>query len=180
MGQDKALLKLHSKTQLDYAFDLLTPVCGEVFVSLRPDQMPQGRPHIFDLPEVSNLGPLSGILSAMTLYPKVAWLVLACDLPFVTSETLTYLIAERDPGKIATAFISTHDQLPEPLCAIWEPQAAPVVQRLLQEGIQCPRKMLIKSHPRLIAQRDPHWLNNVNTPQELEQAKQSFFQGPPV
>ena len=32
-------------------------------------------------------------------HPKAAWLVLACDLPFLTERTLQHLIAQRDPHK---------------------------------------------------------------------------------
>ena len=50
--------------------------------------------------------------------------MLACDLPFLADETLRHLIEHRDPSRLATAYRSSHDGLPEPLCAIWEPAAA--------------------------------------------------------
>ena len=172
MGQDKALLEFHGKPQIEYVFDLLQKFCSKVFLSKRKDQ--SGHKHITginDSPEFAGHGPLGGILSAMKEYPDANWLVVACDLPFITTDTIQTLLAIRDPQKTATAFISTQDDLPEPLCAIWQGHAFHSILKLFNEGIHCPRKVLIKSNTHLIKQTNPHWLDNINTPQEYEQLK---------
>ena len=174
MNVDKSLLFYHGKTQVEHAFELLGLYCAKVFVSNRQDQkQSQGHEHLpqlHDLPEYSGIGPIGGILSALTKFPNAAWLVMACDLPFVTSETIEYLIGQRDPKKNATAFISVHDQLPEPLCAIWETHTQQIILDFFKQGIQCPRKILIKSDVHLIEQQDKRWLDNVNNPQEYKDA----------
>jgi len=179
MGWDKALLGYteasgQGKPQIECAYDLLAPFCARVFISTRPDQGKQPGyerlAQIQDLPQFTGIGPLGGILSAMTTYPQAAWLVLACDLPFVTQETIRYLLEHRDPEKSATAFISTHDGLPEPLCAVWEAGNLEQAGQWLQQGIQCPRKLLAKSGVCLVEQKDPHWLDNVNDPKEYKKA----------
>ena len=170
MGQDKALLKFHAKPQIEHVFDLLQKYCVEVFLSKRADQSSyKNFAFINDNAQFSNHGPLGGILSAMTEYPDASWLVLACDLPFITDETVQSLLIQRDASKMATAFISTQDALPEPLCTIWENHAFESILKLFKEGIHCPRKILIKSNAHLIKQSNPHWLDNINTPQEYEQ-----------
>ncbi len=171
MGQDKSLLRYHGKPQVEFVYDLLGQFCGKVFLSKRTDQLPYNTiPFINDVQEFSGIGPLGGILSAMKTYPDVAWLVMACDLPFVAKETLQTLLNQRDPSKIATAFKSSQDGLPEPLCAIWEGKASNQILEYFQQGIQCPRKVLIKSDSHLIEQLDPRWLDNVNDIKEYEQA----------
>ena len=184
MGQDKSVLIYHGKTQIEHAYDLLSPFCAKVFVSNRADQAGQKGhehlPQVHDLPQFSGIGPLAGILSAMTTYPKTSWLVFACDLPFITPEAIDYLIGLRNPDQFATAFISSYPppepspqgggKFPEPLCAIWEAHGRRDIEQFLREGIQCPRKILLKSNVHLIIQKDPRWLDNVNTPQEYEQA----------
>jgi molybdopterin-guanine dinucleotide biosynthesis protein A len=175
MGQDKALLEFHGKPQIEYIHDLLQKYCDKVFLSKRSDQGPfKGLACIDDAPEFSDHGPLGGILSAMKKYPKADWLVIACDLPFISDETIKTLFTLRDPQKTATAYISTQDALPEPLCAIWEAHAYGSVLKLFKEGMHCPRKILINSHTRLIDQKDPRWLENINTPQEYEQIKKAI------
>ncbi len=121
------------------------------------------------------IGPLGGILSAMKEYPDADWLVLACDLPFITDETIQTLLDMRDPQKTATAFISTQDALPEPLCAIWEGHAYDSILKLFNEGIHCPRKVLIKSNTHLLKQNNPHWLDNINTPEEYKSRDRHDF-----
>jgi molybdopterin-guanine dinucleotide biosynthesis protein A len=175
MGQDKALLEFHGLPQIEHAHQLLKKHCVETFLSKRKDQ---GSYKYFnainDASEFSDKGPLGGILSAMKEYPKENWLVMACDLPFITDETIQTLLTLRDPQKTATAFISTQNALPEPLCAVWEGHAYNAILKLFNDGIHCPRKILIKSDTKLLKQSDPHWLDNINTPQEYEQIKKAF------
>lgn len=176
MGQDKAYLKFHGKPQIEHVFDLLGKYCTEIFLSKRKDQKAYKHFNcINDDSQFSNHGPLGGILSAMKEYPEADWLVMACDLPFVTDETIQTLFDLRDPEKIATAFISAQDGLPEPLCAIWEGHAYGSILKLFDKGIDCPRKILIQSDTHLFKANNPHWLDNINTPQEYEQIKESAF-----
>lgn len=125
MRTDKAALDYHGRPQLQWAFDLLARCCTATFVSVRPDQRDDAiraaYPQIVD--RQPGAGPIAGIFAALLAHPKAGWLVLACDLPFVNERTLKHLIAARDPQRVATAYRSSHDGLPEPLCAIWEPAA---------------------------------------------------------
>jgi molybdenum cofactor guanylyltransferase len=169
MGRDKAALEYHGRAQLERAHDLLEKLAARVFVSVRPDQtrdpLRARFVQIIDRGDVE--GPAAGIRAAQEAHPDAAWLVLACDLPWLDVATLQHLIARRDPARMATAFRSTHDGLPEPLCAIYEPAAAAAVKEFLATGRNCPRKLLINSDTLLLDQPDTKALDNVNTPQEL-------------
>ena len=172
MHRDKAALSYHGRTQLDWAMELIRPFVEKAFVSVRPDQASDpvraSYPQVVDTHE--NLGPIAGIVAAQALHPDVAWLVLACDLPFLTESTLRHLIAHRDPHKVATAYRSAHDGLPEPLCAIWEPGAREPVLAYIAGGKQCPRKFLINSDTALLDLPERAALDNVNTREEFESA----------
>jgi molybdenum cofactor guanylyltransferase len=172
MQRDKAALPYRGKSQLDRAFDLLRLHVSPVFVSVRAGQTHDStraqRPMIVD--SVAGEGPIVGIRSALAAYPQAAWLVLACDLPFLSHTALSQLLRERDAARVATAFRSAHDGLPEPLCAIWEPAAAALLAAAHAGGAACPRKFLIRHAPRLLDPRDPRALDNVNTPEEYAQA----------
>jgi molybdenum cofactor guanylyltransferase len=173
MGSDKAAIRYGERTQLEHAADLLRPVTGETFVSVRPDQVSDPLrarfPQIVDSGDVA--GPAAGIHAAQQARPDAAWLVVACDLPYLTPATISHLLAHRDPSRIATAYRSSHDGLPEPLCAVYEPAAAPALQQFLSTGRNCPRKFLINSDTLLLEQPDPQTLDNVNTPDELAMAR---------
>ena len=71
----------------------------------------------------------------------------------------------------ATAYRSAHDDLPEPLCAIWEPAAAAALAEYQAGGGHCPRKFLMRDRRATARSRlDSRALDNVNTPEEYAQA----------
>jgi molybdenum cofactor guanylyltransferase len=172
MGRDKAALEYHGRAQLERAHDLLEKLLARVFVSVRSDQTRDPlRARFAQIVDRGDLeGPAAGIRAAQEAHPDAAWLVLACDLPWLDVATLQHLIARRDPARMATAFRSTHDGLPEPLCAIYEPPAAIALKEFLATGRDCPRKLLIDSDTLLLDQPGRKALDNVNTPQELAAA----------
>ncbi|MEZ5498724.1 MAG: NTP transferase domain-containing protein [Steroidobacteraceae bacterium] len=168
MGQDKANLRYHGISQLEHAWRLLSPRVAQCYVSLRNDQQAEPErsayPQIIDLPDLE--GPLAGIISALQSDHGAAWLVLACDLPRLDGPTLDCLLSARDPSRLATAFRSSHDGLPEPLCAIYEPRSRDALQRFRADGGSCPRKFLGAADVALLQLPDARALDNVNNPQE--------------
>ena len=172
MGKDKSLLNYHGKMQVEVCYDLLKNFCEKIFISNREDQaeLPghKGLPQIHDHQNYSGIGPLAGILSAMEEYPKTAWLVLACDLPYVSAATIQHLIQNRNPKQLATAYKSAQNQLPEPLCAIYEPEFYQAILKFLKQGIDCPRKIMINSDVKLLEQTDAAALDNINNPEEFK------------
>jgi molybdopterin-guanine dinucleotide biosynthesis protein A len=173
MQRDKATLAYRpGETQLDSAMKLLEGRVARAWLSVRADQQQDPvrarYPQIVDRGDVQ--GPIAGIIAAMDAHPTSAWLVLAVDLPFLDSRTLDALIAGRAPDADATAFRSSHDGLPEPLCAIYEPRSREKIAAHLAGGRNCPRKFLINAHTRLLDQPDPRALDNVNTVDEYSSA----------
>ncbi|MFQ5447241.1 MAG: NTP transferase domain-containing protein [Saprospiraceae bacterium] len=170
MRQDKSLLEYHGMPQREYMFRQLTEVCGEVFLSCRPDQTAR---LLLDFPlmvdSFLHLGPMGALLSAFRKEPDTAWLVVACDLPLLDESTLRYLVENRDPSAIATSFRSPENEFPEPLVAIWEPRSYLVLMQFLAQGFSCPRKVLINSPVHLLDAPNPDVLRNVNTPEEVQE-----------
>jgi molybdopterin-guanine dinucleotide biosynthesis protein A len=182
MKRDKATLAYHSgKTQLEWAMELLQPHVERAFVSVRPGQTDPIRARFEQIVDTrEGLGPIAGIMAAQARYPDAAWLVLACDLPFIEAATLDYLLAARDPTRLATAFRSghpnnpKHNGLPEPLCAIYEPSSREAILAHVASGKDCPRKFLINADTKLLDQPNPRALDNVNTPDEYGSAMTSL------
>jgi molybdopterin-guanine dinucleotide biosynthesis protein A len=172
MQRDKAMLEYHGRSQLEWAVSFVRPHVQRIFVSVRPDQTNDPARARFEqiVDTEQGLGPIAGIMAAQAKYPGVAWLVLACDLPFLDEGTLTTLIAARQPQRLATAFRSSHDVLPEPLCAIYEPGSREAILAHVASGKTCPRKFLLNSDVQLLDEPNPHALDNVNTPAEYGSA----------
>jgi molybdopterin-guanine dinucleotide biosynthesis protein A len=170
MQRDKAALEYAGRSQLERAVELLTPLVEGVYVSVRPDQTADPLrarfAQIVDSGEVE--GPIAGILAAQSRRPDAAWLVLACDLPLLDEETLAHLVRARRPERQATAYRSSHDGLPEPLCAIYEPSSREAIRAYIDGGRDCPRKFLINADTALLSQPQPSALDNVNTPNEYD------------
>ncbi len=125
MRRDKAALAYQGRTQLERAMALLSAHVARAFVSVRADQGSDAvRARFAQIRDAhENLGPIAGVLAAQAQHPEAAWLVLACDLPLLDEATLAHLLRARDPARSATAYRSSHDGLPEPLCAIYEPRS---------------------------------------------------------
>jgi molybdopterin-guanine dinucleotide biosynthesis protein A len=174
MQTDKGRLRYgaQGREQREVAAALLAEVCQDVFVSCRAEQATELPSGLQPLPDTFlGLGPVGGILSAFQRDPNAAWLVLACDLPFLTATTLRELVAGRQPSRLATAFRSPDNEFPEPLITIFEPRAYPELLRFLSLGYSCPRKMLINSDVEVLPTPTAGELRNVNTPAQREEAQ---------
>ncbi|HUX13380.1 MAG TPA: bifunctional molybdenum cofactor guanylyltransferase MobA/molybdopterin-guanine dinucleotide biosynthesis adaptor protein MobB [Spirochaetia bacterium] len=173
MRRDKGEIAYHGEPQVAHAFRLLERFCSKVYVSVRDaergdESAAHGLPQLSD--RFIDFGPMSGILTALHTHPQTAWVVLGCDMPFITEATIGELLTARDPLKLATAFDSSLDGLPEPLCAVYEPGYRRRLHQLLAEGRTCPRKALVHSHVRRLTLSDPDALRNINSPEEYEEA----------
>lgn len=171
MGRDKALLDYHGVPQARWTGELIAPVCQAVYYSCREGQDLGEGPdlsavRIHDSEEGG--GPIEGMLSAHQRDPESAWLVIACDLPRLTVETVQHLLDNRDPEKLVTAYRSFHDGLPEPLCALYEPASFPHFAEFYDNGRKCPRRLLIDlgEQINLLDLPDDRALDNANTPDE--------------
>jgi molybdopterin-guanine dinucleotide biosynthesis protein A len=172
MQRDKAALPYAGRSQLARAMALLAPEVERSFVSVRGDQLTDPTRTAFDtIADLkSDLGPIAGIQAALHAHPDRAWLVLACDLPFLDTATLRHLIAHRDSSRIATAYRSNFDGLPEPLCAIFEPRSLPIIEQSISQGQHCPRALLARSDVTLLDLPNARALDNINTGQEYAAA----------
>ena len=169
MGHDKAALRRDGRSQLEHLYDVVAEVAERTFVSARASQSDDAVrsrfPRIVD--RYDDMGPIAGILSALEEHPGVDWLVVACDLPNIDRRTLDFLLEHRSLTRPFTAYRSSYDGLPEPLCAIYSAGSQRLLHAFVDDGIVCPRKMLIRSDTELLDQPDPHALDNVNTPEDL-------------
>ncbi|GAO44821.1 NTP transferase domain-containing protein [Flavihumibacter petaseus] len=127
MKQEKGLLVTGGKTWALRTADLLAPFVRNVWLSIRNNQEEEYRVVI---PEASFIadedhpqlfGPLTGLISANRQFPGADWLVLACDLPALTSRTLQQLpeALRQNPGYDAYAFFHPQSGQFEPLVAIY-------------------------------------------------------------
>lgn len=166
MGTDKSQLNYFGKPQKEHVKELLENNALKTYYSVQKDAGNENEIHDSFL----NLGPFGGICSAFQKDPNSAWLVLATDLPFVNDELIELLLSKRNPSKIATAIKGKGKEFVEPLIAIYEPKAYPILLQYLAQGYSCPRKPLINSDVEIV-EVDDALIRNINTPEEFKAVK---------
>lgn len=176
MGRDKFSLEIKGETLVSIAYNKLSKICPQVFLSCRESQKDEKAlkpfPQIHD--RFMSLGPTGGIMSALVTEPERPWIVLACDLPQVSIESLQQLITERNPLRFATCFSSPVKRGVDPLCALYEPKALTRFFEFISLGSYCPRKMLNNSPVNLLQIKKKEELMNFNTPEEFQKLVEYF------
>ncbi len=166
MGCDKALIAYHSQNQLLHTAAILQQQCHEVFVSCREEQAETYR-H-FGIPLITDtylgIGPLGGLLSAQRANPYAAWVIAACDLPYLERDILHNLCVERNPMRFATAFRNPDSGMLEPLLACYEPKSRhQLIERHL-EGKNSLSLFLEESRIKTLIPQSNNSLQNINDP----------------
>ena len=165
MGQDKSHIIYHTDAQQIHTAHILKSLGLKTFISKKnaDDKLEQFE-QIVDT--INMKGPMAGIYSAFAKFPHRAFIVLACDLPLITTKTISLLIAQRDPKKMATCIKSPEQDFPEPLISIYEPAIFDEIKQYIEKDILCPRKLLINSDCKIVELNDALPLMNANTPEE--------------
>jgi molybdopterin-guanine dinucleotide biosynthesis protein A len=176
MGANKAELLYHEQAQYLHLYKVLDLFCENTFLSLNNSQSIYKEQHIkVILDNNQYAGPYNGLMSAYDAYPHVAWLVVACDLPFLGENELKALLQGRNPIKPATALTSTATGIPEPLICIWEPHGLQMAKAyMMDSGNISPKHFLIHSDAKRVFVDNEECLFNANTQEDFEFAKRKI------
>ncbi len=171
MGKDKGQIAYHGIPQREYLYHLLDKVCEKTYMSIRREQEREiGTRYNRIQDQDKYRGPFNGLLSAHNKFPDVAWLVLACDLPLMDVHAIRQLVLARDSNKMATAFAQLENSLPEPLCAIWEPQGLRSSMSYVGQGNgNSPRKFLMENAVNLVFPKSTDVLLNANSMEDYKE-----------
>jgi molybdopterin-guanine dinucleotide biosynthesis protein MobB len=133
-----------------------------------PDSLLQ-QPRLLDPPGVA--GPVAGLLSAHRWAPTAAWVVSACDHPWLSLQEIETLIRERRAGR--WAIISRQlDGHPCPTLAIYEPQALELLERSYWTRREDTRlALLLEDSHTWISPHRMRGSESVNTRQEFQAAQ---------
>ena len=171
MGRPKQLVVHRGVTLSERAVEAVEgPVEKIVLAGSGPVPGPlESLPRLPDPPGLA--GPLAGLLSVMRWAPDATWVVAACDMPKVSSEAVAWLIGQRRPGVWAVMPRLRTGRI-EPLLALYEPQARPLLEAQATRGKWGPRHLA--ANDRVICPSPPPEIigawENVNTPEEIASA----------
>lgn len=131
MGSDKGLVHFNGKKLIEHGIQTCKKITDDIrIVTNNPDYAFAGLNLVSDV--VKDSGPLAGIYSALLNSTNRLNLFLSCDMPFINTETLEFLI--NNYNEQHQAFVVTHNQQPEPLCAIYTPECTELFKKRIDEN----------------------------------------------
>ena len=110
--------------------------------------VPRALQELIQLPDIRCTdGPLAGLLAAHRWAPRAAWVLAACDHPWLSAADIQWLVDQRKPG-LWTILLRQPDDRPCPALALYEPQALAILERsLLARGAADVRLAGLIDHP---------------------------------
>ncbi len=172
-GRDKSALLVDGHSILDRQLAALAPLTDDVLI-VGGGARPLAGVRSVDDP-VTGRGPLAGVVAALTHARHELTLVLACDMPFVTTPLLRHL-ASLAAG--VDAVVPRTERGYHPLCAVYARACLGPAERRLQGGRLRLGDLLDELRVRVVTGDeigrfgDPgRLLANVNTPDEYRQVE---------
>jgi molybdopterin-guanine dinucleotide biosynthesis protein MobB len=167
MGRPKQLLEVAGRPMVEGVASALHPHVDEL-VLLGDGPVTTSIAGARRLPDAPGIrGPLAGILAAMRWAPHATWVFTSCDLPRVNAAAIRWLLEQRRPGRWAV--LPRLEGGVEPLLAVYEPQAAELLEDLAARGQSAPR--CLAECARVSTPTPPDHLAgcwfNANTPADL-------------
>jgi len=165
MGRDKALLPFKGRTLVECVAAEVHAVTGTVTL-------------VGDVSRYSNLsypviedifpgrGPLSGIHAALSA-SRAEWnLIVACDMPEVTSDFLRKIVERAEGGGADAVLPAGPSGLPEPLCAAYRRRSLEAIAHALERGIRKVTDGLAGLAVDIWHVPESHYFHNLNIPQD--------------
>jgi molybdenum cofactor guanylyltransferase len=179
MGADKFTLEIDGETFLEKAVNVLKPACQTVKIVLNPAQEVETiQPIVRDIYQMR--GALGGIHAALKNCETKFAVILAVDLPFVTTGAIENLAAAALAANKFPAVVPRQpDGRFQPLCAVYRAKyCLPALEKLLGENDTASvRDFLDLILPKYIeASRlspDENLLFNVNFPADFASIKKA-------
>lgn len=179
MGSPKQMLRFGGRTLGEIAAGALADALGTGILALGAGELPSGL-RLAQLPDSPGLGgPAAGLISSHRWAPEAAWIVAACDHPWLRAEHVAWLAGQRQPGRWAV-IPQQGDGHPCPTLALYEPQALELLERKswLERNVR-PAILLDSPHtlsPKIPAEFAEGWMN-VNTLLELRAEEERLVSG---
>jgi len=176
MGTDKAFIKVEGRTLLARALDIARSVTPNVSIVGDRAKFAEFAPVVEDI--FPNCGPLAGIHAALCVSQTDLNLILAVDVPFVSTALLEYLLkrSRTNPAVITVAQTGGGYQ---PLSAIYRRQFAELADKALRAGRYKIDSLFPSTNTQTITEEElkaagfsQEVFRNLNTPEELANASE--------
>ena len=135
MGHPKHLLDSGEGTSwLERSVEVLTSQVTNIVLS-GGGKIPAALDSLERIDDIADRsGPLAGISAVVKAYPFVSWIVMACDMPDITIESIKWIIAQRKVGRLAVIPYNRVTGRIEPLYGWYDFRSAPLLESLAVKG----------------------------------------------
>ncbi len=165
MRRDKALLPMDGSTLVERVANTVRQAAGSVTLVGAADRYAGlGLPLIED--EFPGCGPLSGIHAALGHSLEEWNLIVACDMPKLEPEFLSWLLDSAENEEADVLLPAGPSGLPEPLCGVYRRRCLDSAGAALKEGRWKIMDAFSSLRIRIVAALDSGLFENVNTPED--------------
>jgi molybdenum cofactor guanylyltransferase len=182
MGRDKAFVDFKGRPLLRRALEVARSVAADVRIVGGGDRDRQKLESYAAVVEdiFPDCGPLGGIHAALRASSTELNLMLAVDMPFVSSRFLQYLIDEARITAPAIVVVPRAGGRRQPLCAIYRRDFADAAEAALRAGrnridvlFEVVKTRVLEEEEMARAGFSSDLFRNLNTPQELEEEQRA-------
>lgn len=169
MGAEKYLMSVNGQPQYVHLYQLLTEAGLEVCISCNVEQyktLPSSYYKLVD--QYDAIGPIGGLVAAINHSPEEAWLVVACDLVNITSETITQLMQATDEEHDVITYQLSESKHLETTVTIYQPSSYRAVLDAVDSGLFSLQRILSNCKVKTINPSTNEELKNVNSPEDLK------------
>lgn len=178
LGTDKTVLVIAGKRLVQIVLETVRTVADDLIIVTNSPHLFQGlRARITTDIELGN-GALGGILSGLTVARDLHSLVVGCDMPFLNASLLSYMKEYAEGYDVVMPKVAG---VLEPLHAIYSKTCIEPIKSLLAQRNFKIIDLMHEVRVRYISEEeidrfDPTRLTffNINTPDDLAQARQEF------
>ena len=165
MGRDKASLPFLGRTLVEHVAACVKQAAGSVTLVGAPE-----RYAALPFPRLADTrggwGPLAGIHTALE-HSDADWnLIVACDMPELTTDFLQSLILKADHSDSDCLIPAGPEGRPEPLCAAYRKACLSAIGAALDRGVRKITDGLAGLRIATWPVAESHWFSNVNTPED--------------
>jgi len=172
-GSNKALALLDRKPVIQHVADILRPLFPTCLLSTNTPEAYA----FLDLPTIADIfpgaGPLAGIHASLKYIAEPRAFIAGCDMPLLDPVLIRLLcsIAEQGDWDVVLPWPARG---PEPLCAVYNRTARPVIEKNLKQGNRKVSDTLTELRVRRVEEAELlsvvnnlNTLHNINRPEDM-------------
>lgn len=164
MGTDKGLMNYNGKPMIEHVLAPMSEVCSRVLIITSNEEYAQfGHQLVKD--ELTDYGPVMGILSGLRQSKTDLNLILSCDTPNVTQALMELLKDEIRDHDVSAASSSTGIH---PLIAVYHKRTMSTFEQAVGAGEHRLRSVISKLNVAEVEVENELIVKNLNRPEDLQ------------